>query len=76
LNVALAKKNKKHVPLVPLNFTRADIWRRDNRISRFKPSDLILEGEYPLADMESNAFVVSLFGGFVFFDSNDYKLIN
>jgi hypothetical protein len=61
---------------VPLNFTRAEIWRQENQISRFKPSDLLMEGEYPLADLQSNAFVVSLFGRFVFFDSNDYKLIN
>lgn len=72
----MAKKNKSHVPLGPLEFTRADIWRKDNQISTFKPSDLLLEGEYPLVDMQSNAFVVSLFGQFMFFDSNDYKLIN
>lgn len=51
LNVALTKKNKSHKPLVPLDFTRIDIWQRDNRISTFKPSDLLTEGEYPLADM-------------------------
>lgn len=51
LNVALTKKNKNHVPLVPLNFTRTEIWRRDNQISKFRPSDLLIEGEYPLADL-------------------------
>lgn len=74
--MALTKKSKSHIPLQALNFTRADIWCRDNDISRFRPSDLLVDGEYPLADFQSNAFVLSLFGNFVFFDSNDYKLIN
>ena len=41
LNVAMTKKNRNHIPLGPLNFTRAEIWRKDNQISKFKPSDLL-----------------------------------
>jgi len=64
LNVALAKKNKNHKILGPLDFFRADLWKRENSISNFKPSDLLVEGDYPMADMQTNACVISFFGRF------------
>lgn len=76
LNAAMSRKNKNFVPFEAKDFTREDIWLRDNSVSTFMPSDLLHEGEYPLCDFQSNAFVYSLFGKFKFFDSNDYKFIN
>ena len=50
LNAAMSRKNKNFVPFEAKDFTREDIWLRDNSVSTFMPSDLLHEGEYPLCD--------------------------
>ena len=76
LNVKLQKLDRKHKALEATQFAKVEVWNKDNAVSGFKPSSLLCVGEYPLVDLHRTAYVATLFGNFMFFDSNDPKFIN
>ena len=59
-----------------MNYIRMPLKQTSSDISSFRPSQLLSEGEYPFSNYHDNAYVVSLFGNFKFFDSNDRRLVN
>lgn len=73
LNARLAKARLPQVD--PKDYTTVKMISKDNQISKFKPSQLLSVGDYPLANLQSNSFTFSVFGNFMLFNSNDYKLI-
>jgi hypothetical protein len=76
LNVKLQKLDKKHKPLEATQFSKVEVWKKDNDISTFRPSSLLSVSEYPMTDLHRTAYVATLFGGLIFFNSNDPKFIN
>ena len=42
---------------------------------KFKPSNLLCEGDYPFSNYENNSYIYSLFGGYHFFYSDSGKFV-
>ena len=74
LNTKLAKS--KQPPADPKSYMRVKVLKAENSTSLFKPSQLIQLGEYPMANLQTNSFTLTMFGNYKFFSSNDHKLIN
>ena len=62
--------------LPPTRYETLPLKPSPSDISDFKPSQLLVDGDYPFSNYADNAYYLCMFGNYKFFDSNDRKLFN